>query len=96
MEDQQDQPDQPAQQQAPPQVSPDGAWWWDGQRWQPMPKSSDRMSGQRLPTLVLVVLGVILVLLPIFGYSMYQEQQRQSELGETGRDAHCRLFPENC
>ncbi len=23
--------------QQPPPVSPDGRWWWDGQRWNPMP-----------------------------------------------------------
>ena len=26
--------------QAPPLISPDGRFWWDGQTWQPMPSSS--------------------------------------------------------
>jgi hypothetical protein len=27
--------------QTPPQVSPDGRYWWDGREWQPMPDASD-------------------------------------------------------
>jgi len=30
----------------PPLVSPDGMWWWDGQRWQP----TERQQHQRRPT----------------------------------------------
>lgn len=30
-------PAQSAPVPAPPQTSPDGRWWWDGQTWSPMP-----------------------------------------------------------
>ena len=33
----------------PPQVSPDGKFYWDGQRWLPMPQQSRQPEVQRFP-----------------------------------------------
>lgn len=51
--------EQPSQQQgkAPPQYSPDGRWWWDGQQWTPaqqaraQPQSQWRWDGRRWTSL---------------------------------------------
>ncbi len=49
---------------SPPQVSPDGRWWWDGQTWQPMPSVVPtpptvfcRTCGKALPAHAAVCLG---------------------------------------
>lgn len=42
-----------------PKRSKDGRFYWDGERWQPMPKDDRRMPGQVLPTPVLVALVIV-------------------------------------
>jgi hypothetical protein len=43
-----------------PQYSPDGRFWWDGQRWQPMPSAP---SPRRRPPFRWVVLAILAVLI---------------------------------
>lgn len=50
------------------QRSPDGRWWWDGQRWHPVPEPAKNASMHPFTKALLVLAGVLSVLF-LLGFS---------------------------
>lgn len=81
------------QQAAPPQYSPDGRWWWNGQDWVPVPAKRGRSTAKVVLAVVagLIALLVLAVLaLGVFSTSI-GTQHDTSEV-----EAYCEIFPEDC
>ena len=82
------------QQAAPPQYSPDGRWWWNGQEWVP---ATPAKGGPRVAVIVLGVVGALFLLLVaavlvlgVFSTSV-GTQHDTSEV-----EGYCEIFPEDC
>lgn len=84
------------QQAAPPQYSPDGRWWWNGQEWVPAVPAK-ATGGPRVAVIVLAVVGglfaVLVVAVLVLG-SFLAPVGTQHDTSEV--DGYCEIFPEDC
>lgn len=74
---------------APPQYSPDGRWWWNGQRWQPVaaaPRGSLR-SNLLVLGVFAGILGVAVVIGLVVAASRTGSRETAEYLAVTQRDA---------
>ena len=83
------------QQSAPPQYSPDGRWWWNGQEWVPTPAQAK--GGPRVAVIVLGVVGALFLLLVaavlVLG-AFTTSVGTQHDTSEV--EGYCEIFPEDC
>jgi len=79
------------QQAAPPQYSPDGRWWWNGQEWVPA-----KRGGSTAKVVLAVVVGVlvlIVVAVLVLG-SLLMPVGTQHDSSEV--EGYCEIFPGDC
>ena len=80
---------------APPQLSPDGQWWWDGAGWQPVAARARRPTAGRLLALAVVVGVVLVVGFLVVVAALGTQVGSQRDADELGGD-YCAYFPEDC
>ena len=81
------------QQAAPPQYSPDGRWWWNGQEWVPVPAKRGRNTAKIVLAVVVGVLVLIVVAVLALG-SLLMPVGTQHDSSEV--EGYCEIFPEDC
>ena len=81
------------QQAAPPQYSPDGRWWWNGQEWVPVPERPKR-SGLKIALAVVAGLVALLVVAVLALGSLLLPVGTQHDTAEV--EGYCEIFPEDC
>jgi len=76
-------------------LSPDGRWWWDGSQWVPAAQRRDnRMSGQTLPTPVLMILVGLVVLIGFGVAAIIFAEHEDSEDGRQVHEIYCERWAE--
>lgn len=80
---------------APPQYSPDGQWWWNGNQWVPVQQPSARRSG-RSTVLVLAIVGAVVAMLLLLLALLNRPIGSQVEMDGDLDESYCQMFPEDC
>jgi hypothetical protein len=80
---------------APPQYSPDGAWWWNGTQWVPARPEGTRKSGRSV-VLVLALVAVAVVAIALLLVVVTRPIGTQVEMDGELDDSYCQMFPEDC
>ena len=80
---------------APPQYSPDGQWWWNGNQWVPAQQTTAGRSGRsKALVLAMVVVGVavLFLLLALLNRPIGTQVEMDGDLDKS----YCQMFPEDC
>lgn len=81
------------QQAAPPQYSPDGRWWWNGQEWVPVPAKQGRSTVKIVLAVVAGIVALLVVAVLVLG-SLVAPIGTQHDTSEV--EGYCEIFPEDC
>ena len=79
---------------APPQYSPDGRWWWNGQEWVPaVPGKRGRSAVKIVLAVVAGLVALVVVAVLVLG-SLLAPVGTQHDTSEV--EGYCEIFPEDC
>jgi hypothetical protein len=82
------------QQAAPPQYSPDGRWWWNGQEWVPVAAQKQGRSTVKIVLAVVAGLVALLVVAALVLGTLVAPIGTQHDSSEV--EGYCEIFPEDC
>ena len=80
---------------APPQYSPDGQWWWNGNQWVPVQQPTAARSGRSkvlVLSMVAVGVAVLFLLLALLNRPIGTQVEMDGDLDKS----YCQMFPEDC